>query len=53
MAKPSAIPNRLSLNASHYQSESSSIVEESNDFQKSDKNKVNTDHLAPLYKPSI
>jgi hypothetical protein len=53
MAKPSAIPNRLSLNASHYQSESSSIVEESNDFQKSDKNKVNTDHLAPLDKPSI
>jgi hypothetical protein len=37
MAKPSATPNRLSLNANHYQSESSSIVEESNDFQKSEK----------------
>jgi hypothetical protein len=53
MAKPSAIPNRLSLNASHYQSESSSLVEESNDFQKSEKNKFNTDHLAPLDKPSV
>ena len=40
MAKPSAIPNRLSLNASHYQSESSSLVEESNDFQKSEKIKL-------------
>ena len=53
MAKPSAIPNRLSLNASHYQSESSSLVEESNDFQKGEKNKFNTDHLAPLDKPSV
>jgi len=37
MAKPSATPNRLSLNASHHQSESSSLVEESNDFQKGEK----------------
>jgi hypothetical protein len=53
MAKPSATPSRLSLNASHYQSESSSIVEESTDFQKSEKNKVNTDHLATLDKSTI
>jgi len=53
MAKPSATPNRLSLNASHYQSESSSIVEESNDFQKSEKNKVNTGYPISLDKPSI
>ncbi len=53
MAISSTTPNRLSLNYSHRQSESSSIVEVSNDFQISEKNKTNIDHLSPLDKPSI
>ena len=53
MAIPSTIPNRSSLNTSYNHSDSSSEVEESNDFQKNEKNKVNTDNPASLDKPTI
>jgi hypothetical protein len=53
MAIPSTTLHRSSLNTSYNQSDSSSEVDVSNDFQKSEKNKVNTDHSASLDKPSI
>ena len=53
MAIPSTIPNRSSLNTSYNHSDSSSIVEESNDFQKSEARKINIDHPSLFDKPSI
>lgn len=53
MAIPITPLNRTSLNASHYQPDSSSKAESINDFQNSKNNEVNTEHLTPLDIPSV
>ena len=53
MAIPSTTLHRSSLNTSYNQSDSSSEVDVSNDFQKSEKNKISIVHPSLLDKPSI